>query len=160
MDARTTGRFIALRRKERGVTQEQLAAELGVSGKAVSKWETGRCLPDSSLMEPLCDALGITFNELLAGKRIELEQDRRASDDALRRALASVEQLQHEKRVLLGILIIVLGITLIFASRTLVVPTISNTMDFLGGFMEGLSIVLVLVGVFVTIRELASAPKL
>ena len=99
------------------MTQEQLAAELGVSGKAVSKWETGRCLPDSSLMEPLCDALGITFNELLAGKRIELEQERRASDDALRRALAAVEQLQHEKRVLLGILIIVLGITLIFASR-------------------------------------------
>ena len=95
MDARTTGRFIALKRKELGMTQEQLAAELGLSGKAVSKWETGRCLPDCSLMEPLCDVLGITFNELLSGKHIEREQERLASDDALRRALATVEHVQH-----------------------------------------------------------------
>lgn len=160
MDARTTGRFIAAKRKERGVTQEQLAAELGVSGKAVSKWETGRCLPDCSLMEPLCEALDVTFNELLSGRPIEQEQERRASDDALRRALATVEQVQHEKRLLIGILVIVLGIALISIGKTLVEPTISDVMDFFGGFMEGISIVMVLVGVFVTIRELTHPPAL
>lgn len=160
MDARTTGRFIALKRKELGMTQEQLAAELGLSGKAVSKWETGRCLPDCSLMEPLCDVLGITFNELLSGKHIEREQERLASDDALRRALATVEHVQHEKRVLLGILVIVLGIALVSIGRTLVEPARSDVMDFFGGFMEGISIVMILVGVFVTIRELAHPPSL
>lgn len=158
MDARTTGRFIALKRKELALTQEQLAAELGVSNKAVSKWETGRCLPDSSLMEPLCDILGITFNELLSGKALEKEQEHRVSEETLQRVLGTVEQMQHEKRLLIGVLVIVLGIALMAIARSLVVPAISNVMDFFGGFLEGLSIVMVLVGVFVTIRELAHPP--
>ncbi len=120
----------------------------------------GRCLPDCSLMEPLCDALGITFNELISGKHIEREQERLASDDALRRALATVEHVQHEKRVLTGIMVIVLGIALVSIGITLVEPARSDVMDNFGGFMEGLSIVMILVGVFVTIRELAHPPSL
>ena len=52
MDARTTGRFIALKRKELGMTQEQLAAELGLSGKAVSKWETAAACPTARSWNP------------------------------------------------------------------------------------------------------------
>lgn len=75
MDHQKIGLFIAQLRKEKGLTQLQLAEQLHVTNKAVSKWENGRCLPDAALFEPLCAALGITLNELLAGEKIQ-EQDR------------------------------------------------------------------------------------
>lgn len=69
MDQAKTGRFIAACRREKGLTQEQLAVRLGITAKAVSKWETGRGLPDPSKYGPLCGILGITADELLAGER-------------------------------------------------------------------------------------------
>lgn len=154
MNARVTGRYIALKRKELGITQEQLAEQLGLTGKAVSKWETGRCLPDGSIMEPLCDALGITFNELIGGKDIEREQEGRASEDIARQALDTIEQLQREKRTLAGILVIVLGIATLSIGKSLADPSSGATMDFFGGFLVGLSIVEMLVGIFFTVRNL------
>ena len=64
------GKFIAECRKEKGLTQEQLAEKLAITYKSVSKWECGRSLPDPSLMEMLCDNIGISINELFAGERI------------------------------------------------------------------------------------------
>ena len=81
------GRFIAQCRKSRNLTQKQLAEMLNTTNKSVSKWENGSCLPDASLYEPLCDLLGITINELFAGKRIEKENDRRAADASLLKML-------------------------------------------------------------------------
>ena len=71
MDQYKIGQFIAERRKECGLTQRQLADALAISDKTVSKWETGRGLPDVSLMLPLCEALGVTVNDLLTGQRVE-----------------------------------------------------------------------------------------
>ena len=65
-----TGQFIAQIRKEKGMTQTQLADKLFISNKTVSKWETGRGMPEISLMLPLCEELGINVNELLTGERI------------------------------------------------------------------------------------------
>ena len=70
MEPTRISRFIAERRKALGLTQRQLAEQLSVSDKAVSKWETGRGLPDVLLMPPLCAALGITVNDLLSGERV------------------------------------------------------------------------------------------
>lgn len=70
MDQIKIGRFIAQCRKEKGMTQRQLAELLHVSDKAISKWETGKGLPEAQLMLPLCKALGITVNELLSGERL------------------------------------------------------------------------------------------
>ena len=67
-----TGKFIASCRKEKGLTQAQLAEKLNVTDRAVSKWETGKCMPDSSIMLELCNILDITVNELLSGERIEM----------------------------------------------------------------------------------------
>lgn len=67
-----TGKFIASCRKEKGLTQAQLAEKLNITDRAVSKWETGKCMPDSSIMLELCNILGVTVNELLSGERIEL----------------------------------------------------------------------------------------
>ena len=67
-----TGKFIAKCRKEKGLTQAQLAEKLNITDRAVSKWETGKSMPDSSIMLELCGILGITVNELLSGERIEM----------------------------------------------------------------------------------------
>lgn len=66
------GKFIAGCRKEKGLTQAQLAEKLNITDRAVSKWETGKCMPDSSIMLELCNILGVTVNELLSGERIEM----------------------------------------------------------------------------------------
>lgn len=87
MDLIKIGKFIALCRKEKKLTQEQLAEMLNITNKSISKWENGSCLPAPSLYEPLCDILGITINELFAGQRIEKEDYQRIADDNLLRML-------------------------------------------------------------------------
>lgn len=83
MDTSATGRFIAERRKEKGLTQKELAERLQVSDKAVSRWETGIGLPDTSLLKPLSDILEVSVSELLSGKLIEGETDMREQADQI-----------------------------------------------------------------------------
>ena len=64
------GKFIAERRKEKALTQKQLAEQLSVSDKAVSKWETGRSMPDNAILFDLCTVLDININELLSGEKL------------------------------------------------------------------------------------------
>lgn len=72
MNQTETGKFIARCRKEQNLTQAQLAEKLNITDRAVSKWETGKCMPDSSIMLELCGILGITVNELLSGEEMEM----------------------------------------------------------------------------------------
>ena len=83
IDVKKVGAFISECRKENGWTQKQLGEMLGVTDRAVSKWETGRSLPDISLIEPLCGLFGISVSEILAGKRIEAEAYKRETDELL-----------------------------------------------------------------------------
>ena len=69
MDQQKIGRFLAQARKEKSLTQEQLAEKLGVSNRTISRWENGKNMPDVSLFQPLCMELGITMEELLDGER-------------------------------------------------------------------------------------------
>ncbi len=80
MNPQKTGLFIAALRREKGWTQSELAERLGVTDKAVSRWETGKGLPDISLLAPLGEALGVSVNELLSGGRIASEQLTERSD--------------------------------------------------------------------------------
>ena len=70
MNTKKIGAFIAMNRKKKGYTQEQLAEKLGVTNKTISRWENGHYMPDLSLLEPLSKELDITLNELLAGEEI------------------------------------------------------------------------------------------
>lgn len=74
MEQEKIGRFIALCRREKGLTQAQLAQYLGITDRAVSKWETGKSLPDAATMPELCDLLGIDLNELFSGERLDGER--------------------------------------------------------------------------------------
>ncbi len=71
MNQSTTGKFISKKRKEKNLTQEQLAEKLGVSNKTISKWETGKCMPDYSVVKSLCEELGISIAELMDGEEAE-----------------------------------------------------------------------------------------
>ena len=73
MDQIKIGKFIAECRKKQNLTQAQLAEKLDITDRAISKWETGKAMPDSDIMLDLCDILGIKVNELLCGEMIEIE---------------------------------------------------------------------------------------
>lgn len=77
------GRFIASCRKEKNLTQADLAEMLGITDRAVSKWETGKSMPDSSIMLELCEILGISVNELLTGGRINMENYNKIAEENL-----------------------------------------------------------------------------
>ena len=79
MDLVKIGSYIAEKRKKLGMTQKQLAEKLGKSDKSVSKWERGICLPDVSVYLELCEILGISLNEFLAGEDIEVSAVANAS---------------------------------------------------------------------------------
>lgn len=76
------GRFILTCRKEKNLTQKQLGEELGVTDRAVSKWENGKSFPDISLIEPLCQILGISVSEFMLGKRIKPEHYQEETEKA------------------------------------------------------------------------------
>ena len=73
MDAKKLGQFIAELRKEKGMTQAELASNLHVTDKAVSKWERGLGLPDINSIEPLADALGISVAEVMQAERVQAD---------------------------------------------------------------------------------------
>lgn len=87
MNQEKIGRFIALLRKEKDMTQISLATKLGVSDKSVSKWERGINLPDPSLYIELCNILGITLNELFTGEKIDNNNFKKQADKNLMAAL-------------------------------------------------------------------------
>lgn len=95
MDAKKTGDFIAKLRAEKGMKQKDLAAILQVSDKAISRWETGKGFPDTSLLMPLSEALGVSVSDLLAGERLEAEVKNQKVDALL------VETLQDKKTIVL-----------------------------------------------------------
>ena len=80
MNQEKIGKFISDCRKEKQLTQEQLAVLLGVTSKSISKWETGNCLPDASKYKTLCEILGITINDLFSGERLSSETENEAKD--------------------------------------------------------------------------------
>ena len=83
MDQLKIGKFIADCRKQKNLTQMQLAEKLGITDKAISKWERGIAMPDTSIMLELCDILGISVNELLSGERIEMENNNQKNEQLL-----------------------------------------------------------------------------
>ena len=107
MDLIKIGNFIAQRRKQNQLTQAQLAEKLGITDRAVSKWETGRALPDSSIMLALCDVLGITVNDLLSGEDVTMDNYNKEMESKL---LELVRQKQQADKRLLAAEVVI-GIT-------------------------------------------------
>lgn len=81
MDQEKIGKFILELRKDKKMTQQELADKIGVTDRAISKWENGRGMPDISLMKPLCEILDITLNELISGEKIDKKEYQKKSDE-------------------------------------------------------------------------------
>ena len=109
MDQIKIGKFISDRRRAAGLTQMQLAEMLGITDRAVSKWETGRALPDSSIMLELCGILKITVNDLLSGEVIKMDNYNKETE---KRLLDLVKEKEQSDRRLLR-MEIVMGIAAI-----------------------------------------------
>ena len=103
MNQTEIGKFIAKCRKEKKLTQAQLAEKLNITDRAVSKWETGKSMPDSSIMLELCEILGITVNELLSGEKIDMESFEKRADENLI-ALKRKDENNMTKNVIISIL--------------------------------------------------------
>ena len=87
MDLVKIGRFIAALRKEQGLTQEQLGEKLGVTGKTVSRWETGTYLPPAEALVSMSDLFVVSINELLSGKWLSAAEYRQAAEENLSEAI-------------------------------------------------------------------------
>ena len=98
MDQVKIGKFIAERRKSVNLTQMQLAEMLSITDRAISKWETGKSLPDSSVMLQLCDILKITVNDLLSGEVVSMENYQEKNDEML---IAMLKEKEEKDKMLL-----------------------------------------------------------
>lgn len=147
------GSYIARKRREMNQTQEQLAEQLGVSNKTISKWENGRCMPDYSIIQKLCATLHITLSELMDGEDAAEDSMRVYDDEQLLELLRRTQQLERQKRILYGLILIILGIASGAMSK---VAGGSEVQDFVSGLLMGLSIAEILAGILIAGKQLLS----
>lgn len=150
MDQITTGKFIAQKRKEQNLTQEQLAEKIGVSNKTVSKWETGKCMPDYTVVKKLCEELKVTVSELMDGEENDKKSVRVYDEEEILDLLRRTQELEKQNAMLTGVILIVMGIAFQALSHTL---GGSNIKDFFSGILMGLSIGEMLAGVYVVAKS-------
>ena len=146
MDTKKIGAFIAMNRKKKGYTQEQLAEKLGVTNKTISRWENGHYMPDLSLLEPLSKELDITLNELLAGEEIIKEEAMEYSEQNLIQTIDYTDKKIKNEHKKLSLFIIGIGIFTSLCAFT-VFPSESSW----GSIYSMIGLFLFVVGIF---REL------
>ncbi len=110
MDQIKIGKFILNCRKEKGITQEQLAEKLGVTSKSISRWENGNTMPDYTLLKDLCNELDININELLSGEKIKGNDYMNKSEENL---IKLRQQIDKRKKLLTIISYIFMAIIII-----------------------------------------------
>ena len=112
MDQVKIGKFIAECRKKENLTQMQLAEKLNITDRAVSKWETGKTMPDSSLMLELCEILHITVNDLLCGEKIGMDNNEQKNEQLLLTMAKEVEEKNKTIWITMWVIMIVSMIAL------------------------------------------------
>ena len=146
MDQLKIGKFIADSRKAKGLTQMQLAEQLGITDKAVSKWERGIAMPDSSIMLDVCAILGISVNELLSGEKINMEEENKKTQELLLELKAKEERLRKQLYTsawafaIIGMLlyIAVLCLSLIAFEHNITAHIIVSTLAFITVSISGI----------------------
>ena len=151
MNQTTIGSYIAQKRRTKNLTQEQLAEKLCVSNKTISKWENGKCMPDYSIIQTLCDALGVTLPELMDGEDAADSSVRVYDDAQILDLLRRTQELERQKGILYGLVLIVLGIACGAMSKT---TGGTDVQDFVSGVLMGLSVAEILAGIVVAGKKL------
>ena len=110
MDQLKIGKFIAECRKQKGLTQMQLSEKLGITDKAISKWERGISMPDASIMLEVCGILGISVNELLSGEKINMENNDQKNEQLL---LDMAKELERKNKTIWNAMWVIMTVSLI-----------------------------------------------
>ena len=110
MDQIKIGKFIAECRKKNNLTQMQLAEKLNITDRAISKWENGKTMPDSSIMLDLCNELKISVNELLSGEMISMESKNEKQEQIL---LDMAKQIEQKNRIIWTSMWVIMGVSMI-----------------------------------------------
>ena len=144
MNQTAMGSYSAKERREKNLTQEQLADKLAVSNKTISKWENGKCMPDYSIIEQLCKELSVTLSELMDGEDAAEDSVRVYDDEQILDLLRRTQELEQQKNILYGIILIILGIACNAMSAT---GAGSEVQEFISGLLMGLSVAEILAGI-------------
>lgn len=152
MNQTAIGSYIARKHREQNLTQEQLANQLGVSNKTISKWENGKCMPDYSIIQALCEALHVSLPELMDDEDT-VEDSLRVYDDAqILDLLHRTQELERQKGILYGVALITLGIACSAMSGTV---GGTDVRDFISGVLLGLSVAEILAGIYIIGKQMA-----
>ncbi len=149
MDQIKIGRFIAAKRKEQKMTQVQLAEKLGITDRAVSKWETGKSLPDASIMLQLCGYLRITVNDLLSGEVVSMENYNEKTEKNL---IEVIRQKEEADKRLLTIEIVIGLLSTAFLFTMVAVAALFQMQDSIRFLLIGIGFVQFLVAMTFAIR--------
>lgn len=117
MDQIKIGKFISNKRKEKNITQSELAELLGITDRAISKWENGICIPDASNILELCDILNITINDLFSGEVVDMKENEKKLEEHLLEMTRAKEQRDKELltiEIFIGVIVSVTMFTCIF----------------------------------------------
>lgn len=139
MDQAKIGRFIALCRKEQGLTQMQLAEKLNITDRAVSKWENGRTMPDSSIMLELCGIFGISANDLLSGERVEMDKEKERLEEHLIEMVRQKEAADRQMltlEIVIGVLSVILMLGLIIVTERISMADWLKAVLIAAGFIQ------------------------
>ncbi len=119
MNQEKIGKFILGCRKNKKLTQSELAEKLGVTDKSISNWENGRNMPDLSLFKPLCGILDISINDLMSGEKVSKEKYREKFEENIISTIDYTNKKLIEKNNLIGIILITFGILIAITSMTI-----------------------------------------
>lgn len=111
MDQVKIGRFIQEKRKEKKLTQSEVAEKLNITDRAISKWENGVCLPDAGTMPELCEILGISINDLFSGEKVDMKENEKKLEENL---LEMTKIKEQKDKMLLRLEIVLEVIVMIF----------------------------------------------
>lgn len=144
MDAEKTGNFIRTIRIEKNLTQKELADKLNCTDKAVSRWETGKGIPDISLLIPLSETLGVSVNEILNGEKIEAEKQIEKYEETIVNTLTDTKKQINKLNIVIYILFVVVEIFAIYFFTLCATP--SDAMGLLLGLVLITQIISLLFG--------------
>ncbi|MCI6767121.1 MAG: helix-turn-helix transcriptional regulator [Lachnospiraceae bacterium] len=151
MDQQKIGAFLKELRKEKTVTQEQLAEMLNVSRRTVSRWETGNNMPDMDILVGLADYYDVDIRELLDGERRSEQMDKEMKETILKVAdYSNEEKLNYTKRLHVWFKVALISFGVYFVSLFVEPETPSAVFDFAQGLMLGIVLIMIIIGILMT----------
>ncbi|MBO6195335.1 MAG: helix-turn-helix domain-containing protein [Bacilli bacterium] len=155
MNQEKIGKFIAKCRKDKKMTQSELAEKLGVTDKSIGNWENGRNMPDLSLFKPLCNELEITINDLLSGEKISKEKYQEKFEENIVNTIDYSTKRINKYSNLIGLLLVIFGL-FISMSAIMIFPSESSW----GSIYSIFGVVIFIIGIFKLTNRIKIAKRL